>query len=227
MEKQNFIFAYNPKVACTNWKCILRYLNGSEDYLNPSKAHDREKSGLVFLSDLQDPEKLIEDNSIPKYAFVRNPFDRVLSAYLNKVEPYATDNRNSEEDNTYFYKVFLEIEQYRKEKLREKTKTDFYCFLHWLDNVDDFHTNNEHWSPQFDLLKFGEVSYSFVGKLENLTNDGPTLLKKIKCDIEFPSQKDVKFAPTKASDKKAKYYSKQEKELVKKIFSKDFLAFSY
>lgn len=227
MEKQNFIFAYNPKVACTNWKCILRYLNGSKDYLDPAKAHDKEGSGLTFLCDIASAEYLIKDTSIPKYAFVRNPYDRVLSAYLNKIEPYTNGQRTSDQDNTYFYKVFVEIDAYRSEHLPSKSCVDFYCFLHWLDNVDDFHTNNEHWKPQSELLNIDKVNFDFIGKLENITHDAPTLLEKINCGIEFPSQKDVKFAPTKASEKKAKYYSNEEKKLANKIFSKDFKAFSY
>lgn len=227
MEKQNFIFAYNPKVACTNWKCILRYLNGSEDYLDPSKAHDREQSGLTFLCDIESLEYLLKNDNVPKYAFVRNPYDRILSAYLNKVEPYTNGQRNSDQDNTYFYTVFLEIDKYRSEKLQGKPCVDFYCFLHWLAHVDDFHTSNEHWKPQADLLNIDKINFDFIGKFENITHDAPALLKKMNCDIDFPSQKDVKFAPTKASEKKAKYYSEEEEKLVNKIFLKDFLAFSY
>jgi hypothetical protein len=49
MEKQSFIFVYNPKVACTNWKCILRYINGhKEDYLSARIAHNKELSGLIL-----------------------------------------------------------------------------------------------------------------------------------------------------------------------------------
>lgn len=227
MEKQNFIFAYNPKVACTNWKSIMRYLNDSDDYFNSALAHDREKSGLKFLSDFENPEIYLKNSNIPKYAFVRNPYSRVLSAYLNKIEPYVTAKRSKDEDNTYFYKVYNEIDAYRVNNLPQQKAVNFYCFLSWLSNVNDFHTANEHWRPQVELLRVESIDYDYIGKLENINLDAPILLKKMGCDISFPSQKDVKFAPTNAKEKLNKYYTAVEISLVDKIYRDDFFRFSY
>ncbi|MFT4851069.1 MAG: hypothetical protein ACI83B_003633 [Sediminicola sp.] len=227
MEKQNFIFAYNPKVACTNWKSIMRYLNGGDDYLSAALAHDRTRSGLTFLSEIGEPLKYLQDPKVPKYAFVRNPYSRVLSAYLNKIEPYVLGSRGAGDDNTYFYKVFCEIDNYRLENLIEIQKVNFYCFLSWLANVENFHTANEHWRPQVELLRVKDVDFDFVGKLENIIQDAPELLNKMGCDITFPSQKDVRFAPTKANEKLDNYYKKQERQLVEMIYQEDFVFFSY
>ncbi|WP_285164740.1 sulfotransferase family protein [Shewanella goraebulensis] len=227
MEKQSFIFAYNPKVACTNWKCIMRYLNGAEDYLKPALAHNRVESGLSFVSDQANPIGLIDDNSIPKYAFVRNPYTRILSAYLNKIEPYAEGVRGLNDDNSYFYKVFTEVDEYRCKELPLESKVNFYCFLSWLTNVNDVHTRNEHWLPQVELLKVDRVDYTFIGKLENLVKDAPTLLQNIGCDIDFPSQKKVSFAPTNATSKIEKYYTEQEFKLVSALYLPDFKSFGY
>jgi hypothetical protein len=227
MRNKGFIFVYNPKVACTNWKCILRYLNGAEDYLRPAVAHNRQESGLQFLSDDISAKSIVHDVNIPKYAFVRSPFSRILSAYLNKIEPYTEGRRDENDDNPYFHSVFCEIDKHRMDFLPEESSVNFYCFLHWLSNVDNFHTQNEHWLPQVELLRIPEVKYEFIGKLEALNKDAPKLLGLIECDIDFPSQQKVGFAPTNATDKLMQYYSSREIDVAKELYSIDFEVLGY
>ncbi|WOT06967.1 sulfotransferase family 2 domain-containing protein [Shewanella youngdeokensis] len=202
--------------------------NGAEDYLKPALAHNRIDSGLSFVTEQTHPIELIGDKTIPKYAFVRNPYSRVLSAYLNKIEPYAEGVRGENDDNNYFYRVYTEVDAYHCNNLPLVSKVNFYCFLLWLTNVNNVHTRNEHWRSQVELLQTGSVDYTFIGKLENLDDDdAPTLLNYIGCDIDFPSQKKVSFAPTNATSKLEKYYTEQELKLVNALFLSDFEFFEY
>jgi hypothetical protein len=228
MKKQSFIFVYNPKVACTNWKCILRYINGhKEDYLSASIAHNKELSGLCFISELSNPSDILSSSGVKKYSFVRSPYTRVLSAYLNKVEPYVEGTRGANDDNSYFYRVYRQVENYRMKNLPEVKQVNFFCFLHWIQNVEDTHTRNEHWLSQTALLRLGEIDYDFIGRFETLEQDAKRLLTKIECDVEFPSQSKVQFAPTNANEKIKKYYSEREVELVNNIYAHDFDALEY
>ena len=111
----------------------------------------------------------------------------------------------------------------------EEKEVNFFCFLHWLVNIDDFHTNNEHWLPQFKFLRSAEVEveYSFIGKFENLAEDASTLLRLMGCGIDFPSQEKVRFAPTNATNKLKKYFTKREVNLVETHYKSDFIYFNY
>lgn len=228
MEQQNFIFVYNPKVACTNWKCLLRYIAGNVDnYLDASIAHNKELSGLICLSDVTNPMVILSSRKIKKYSFVRDPYTRILSAYLNKVEPYVEGIRGEHDDNSYFYKIYQYINDYRLNVLPEEKTVNIFCFLHWINNVNDAHTKNEHWMPQTDLLRVGEIEYDFIGRFENLDEDAKFLLQEMGCDVAFPSQSKIHFAPTDASDKVRRYFGSREARLVNEIYEQDFTLFGY
>lgn len=229
IEKNDFVFTYVPKVACTNWKCIFRCFLEFDDCMNPALAHDRKNSGLVFLSELSDYETVLSNPAIKKYTFVRNPFSRVLSAYLNKVEPFVIDSEVKKNLNDYFVRVFEEISNFTKAKLGEDT-VSFYSFLAWLaDPAREYKygLHDEHWVPQSVITQFDKVTYDFVGKLENVAEDSKYILDKLGSDMEFPTQKQVKFLPNNANEKLLSYYGSREVELVREIYKDDFKNFNY
>ena len=68
MEDRGFLFAYVPKVACTNWKSLLRYMSGKEDWLDNKLAHDKALGGLRYLDLNGEDAEILLDPSIRKYA---------------------------------------------------------------------------------------------------------------------------------------------------------------
>lgn len=224
--KAQVIFAYIPKVACTNWKCILRYLDGHADYLDPQIAHDRKRSGLAYLSTMDNGKTMLTDDAIPKLTCVRNPYTRILSAYLNKVKPFATDGAPPDRDR-YFYDVFLRMEVFRKESRPNEHVMSFDCFLDWLEFSGDPLVSNEHWTPQTAIVGEGEVNFDYIGKFEQLETDAPILLQRMRCDIPFPSHEAVKFPPTRASELVRTYYTPSAIEKVQRIYAKDFEFLNY
>jgi chondroitin 4-sulfotransferase 11/chondroitin 4-sulfotransferase 13/dermatan 4-sulfotransferase 1 len=220
------LFVYVPKVACTNWKCVMRYLSGYEDYLDAQLAHDRERGGLTYLSDLETADEIVRDPTINKYTFVRNPYTRVLSAYLNKIRPFeGTASPLGHKD--HFKKVYQAVEDHRLESLTAETEPSLYSFLHWLAHSGHVFTENEHWAPQTKILQLPVDRYDFVGRFENIRTDAKRLLKELDCDIDFPSQKDIRFPPTEASRQIQQYFGRREKMLTEAIYSEDFVQLGY
>ena len=226
LQKQNIIFAYVPKVACTNWKCIFRYLEGHKDYLDNQLAHDRKNSGLIYLSECQNKDELLADKGIKKLSFVRSPKSRILSAYRNKIEPYALGARDTDIENDFWAKVYsiihTEIHQGNSQE-----KVSFYDFLIWLESSTHSYVKNEHWLPQYQLVSPDKIDYDFIGRFEDIEEDAKILLNKLDCDITFPSQKDVRFPGTGASQLVENYFTEEISLLVERLYQKDFEFFSY
>jgi hypothetical protein len=76
------------------------------------------------------------------------------------------------------------------------------------------------------IMRYMQGSDDYVGR-ENLADDTQVILDAIACDIAFPTQEEIKFKPTGATDKISKYYTQKEIDLVVDIFKKDFELLGY
>lgn len=227
-QERGFIFVYVPKAACTNWKSLLRYMEGYDDWLDNKLAHDKVKGGLRYLALETEDADLLNEPGIRKFTMVRDPYSRILSAYINKLEerlPLKAEAPNED----YFYEVLRDIDKFRQDSLDIKIypEINFEVFLRWLRDSGSWYTKDEHWAPQVTLLRYPDIQYDIIGRFENLQMDAPKLLSAMNCDQKFPSQKDVNFPPMSAQTKIDKYYNANCFKLVNEIYAEDFQAFSY
>lgn len=144
-------------------------------------------------------------DSLFKFAVVRNPFSRTLSAYLDKVQ--------------------------RKQELgtwRGKHH-DFHSFLRWLEQ-GALHSN-AHWAPQTSLLLLPQEQFDFFGKVESLDQDLDTILSQIRrgsADTAPPARMHAVMSnATGARDKLERYYTGATRDLVLKLYAEDFEGLGY
>lgn len=163
--------------------------------------------------------------------FARHPYERILSAYRNKLEESYVD---------YFRTRFGTeiIKKFRtnpaKDSLEKGHDVKFLEFLQYISslNVDDWKkTFNEHWRPVFDLCFPCHVNYDFVGKYETLESDANYILEKtgVSRYVKFPDRVlSYKKQPTK--DVMQSYYRNISTHLHRKLFEvykEDFTFFEY
>lgn len=225
--QRRFVFAYVPKVACTNWKSVLRRLEGFDNWLDSRLAHDKKAGGLHYL-ELPGPERaLLTDPAIPKYAMVRDPYARVLSAYLNKVESRLPPG--SRQPGDHFDRIVLDIENFRQAKLDLKAHpaVDFEVFLLWLKDGTSPFTRDEHWARQSAILRLGKVDYAFLGRFERMGEDAPRLMALMGADFAFPTQADVRFQSQGTEAKLERYLTPRARALIGQLFAPDFRALGY
>lgn len=224
VEEHGFIFAYVPKVACTNWKCVFRHMMGYPDYLDAAKAHGK-ANGLVLLSDLPEETRarLLRSREIRKYTFVRDPYSRVLSAYLNKVEPYVRRGESIGQ-RRYFLKVYRRIKSFAAQAAPAEGGVNFFVFLLWLSRSGGPLARDEHWLPQSEIIGAGEVEFDYVGRFENLDADASKVMGLIGARCAFPRQG---ARPTGATGLLGQYVQDRERELIRSIYRRDFEALGY
>ena len=243
LEEQNLVFGYVPKVACTNWKVLIRRLQGHSDYGNMSIAHDREKSGFRYLSPASEADlEILMDKNVQKIAFVRNPYSRILSAYLDKIDR-INKGKNTAGNNEHFVSVYNDIVKYRERTLRNslthkvfgrfarspKEPVDFLTFLMWIRDKrsHSWLAQDEHWTPQTEILQFPSIKIDFLGRFENLASDAEVALKMMGANFDFPSQNDIGFKATGAASQMQQYYDTAHISLVDELYSSDFDAYGY
>ena len=205
----------------------MRYLAGFPDYLDNRLAHDKVNGGLRYLDLSGTDLALLSDRGISKYTFVRDPYSRALSGYLNKVHSNLP-LRDGAADN-HWIKTTRNIEEFRASTLNhaDYPNVSIEVFLLWLRDSKSHYRNDEHWQKQSVLLRWPTVKFDFVGRFEQINADSEILLKMMGADLDFPTQKDVKFASSGANLKMKEFATPSYCELIEEIFSEDFVNFNY
>lgn len=191
-DQRRFLFCFIPKVACSNWKRVIKVMQGTLD--PESKGKMDHHSGMTFLQDNEQNLARLKLKHFYKFMFVRHPLERLLSAYRNKFGENIGDYRRR-----YGSKI---IRAYRpKSKAREAfMKGDlsitFEEFLRFLIDSDTS-TMDVHWKPMHELCQPCAVHYDFVGSFEQLREDADFVLGRIRGNstVSFPKRQGY-YRPT-------------------------------
>jgi len=195
IEEYKLIFFAIPKVACTAWKLLFHRMIGQGEWLVTRQRdvdgrkggyhlHDPSKNKLRHLSDynLTRASQIMQDPTWTKAVFVRNPHERLLSAYLDKGP------------RVNFTVIQNKCCPLKKKKGHEKMNVETTGCMDedGKRNLDDFFRfmsasprracrENLHWLPQSDFFD-GTKYYpfvNFVGHFDSLADDAERLLKRI------------------------------------------------
>jgi len=113
---------------------------------------------------------LTQDPSYFKFAVLRNPFDRIVSAYFDKFAKYENI------DLTARPVVVAVHKSLGMEPDIQKSIT-FRQFVQYLAETEDF-LLDEHWRPQHSFLCQNAIHFDFIGQFENLEETVQTLEKQ-------------------------------------------------
>lgn len=185
-DRYRFLYCYVPKVACSNWKRVLKVLNGALDNVDVSVKMDH-RSDLQFLSSMKPEEIRHRLKHYFKFMFVREPMERLLSAYRNKFG----------EIESYQKKYGVEIvTRYRKSRGKDAAgaaaKGDDVTFAEFVRYLldEDAERMNEHWMPVYNLCQPCAVTYDFIGSYERLEGDSDLVLRRVGAPdaVRFPER---------------------------------------
>lgn len=201
------IYFYIPKVACSSIKSVCF------DLLHPGKATNNihnfdypcvKRNGIAH-----------NYNNYFKFAFVRNPWDRLVSCYRNKIR---TDNKYN--DNEFTNGVFNKLLVYN---LFWAGMT-FEDFVDAVCKIPDQHAN-PHFRSQHTFIvgEDGKLLTNNIGKFEKLDSDFSEVCKKIGA----PS---IALPHLMLGGKRINYrsfYTDKTRNLVTNRYSRDITLFDY
>lgn len=174
IEKYKLLFFTSPKVGCTIWKQLFRRMMNVSNYMEEEYETllpwNPELNGLKYLYHYNrtTASAMMTDPTWTRAIFVRDPKERFLSAYLDKV---------------------IQNENFTIRKCCPYSRT---CIGKAKESVENFMQlmricTDSHWNPQ--SKRIAEDKYwpliNYVGHMETLYDDAKTLLQKIGAWEEY------------------------------------------
>ena len=185
---------------------------------------------------------------------VRNPFDRLLSAFRDKLERKQSrgymDNELKEIVRLYRseylekfgaeslsqannYGAIVPIE---KGRLRTANLPTFWEFVQWILRKHKSHAN-EHWCPIIDYCSVCSMNYNYILKFEHYAEENLAFMQSVQLDQYLPEDNDFhkvvngNHGQHKSSSEITKLYFEvlSNEEIMKlfEIYQNDFRLFGY
>ena len=162
-----------PKVGITNWIKFLRFVLGANDYL--SHPHFKKDKKYFFFDNFQweQQERILNDPSWTKAVFLRQPAERILSAYKDRIEGQSHKSRVG---TNY---VDLDFDEFLA-KLETAVPDPKNCPTYL---TGESWCMDPHWRPQYYSCAMYEhlPNMDFVGSLERgvVANHTRALLERV------------------------------------------------
>ncbi len=205
---RRYIYIEVPKVACTTIKRVLQ--DGEPGALHPAarNVHDRDISALARPGeDAAWYLAALGATDIFTFAFVRNPYTRALSCYLDKF----VDNPSERA------RLAPEL------GLPDETP-DFRTYLAAI-HAQSPDAWEIHWASQTALLRPDRIAYDYLGRFENFADHFTQVCRTIGVPADGVA-KGTAHA-TGAGRRIRDYFGAEEIALVRAIYADDFQTFGY
>ncbi|HEF3642180.1 TPA: sulfotransferase family 2 domain-containing protein [Campylobacter jejuni] len=192
-DKYGCIFIHVPKVAGTS---IERVVFETDKWL---VGHVR---ALDYIN--QDKNKF---ESYFSFAFVRNPFDRMVSAFH-----YLKKGGGNDYDKNWANENLKDFDTFEQFVLALQNK-----------NVKDKILSWQHFTPQYKFIcdENKNILVNFIGKLENINND----FKIVKNELNF--DRNLIHSNSSKHEIFSNYYNEKTYNIIAELYKEDFALFDY
>ncbi|XP_071545315.1 carbohydrate sulfotransferase 11-like [Panulirus ornatus] len=157
------------------------------------------------------------------FIIVRDPFQRLLSAYRDKLEP---------KNQSYYRSLKCQIkEKHGHRKSPHDCQPTFSEFVnHVIDEDAQGMQPNEHWAPYYRFCSPCQVEFDFILHFESLSVDEAVLLENVSGLAEVVKPQTLHSSHTDYARVTAEYFSQltsRQLDGLLKIYLKDFRIFGY
>lgn len=200
IESKKSIFIPIPKAACSSVKYIIAELPEYQNHVDLGNIHSPKNFKYLINREISNPKY----KDYFKFTFVRNPWDRIVSCYVDKILNFPDDN-------------LISVYQWYKPKMT------FEEFVEGVAMTPDIYSDT-HFKSQscFVVNENNELIVDFVGKLETLDADFKIVCEKLgienqKLPVKNPSwKKNYK-----------EYYTEKTMKIIAERYETDIRIFGY
>lgn len=231
--EHGLIWCPNAKVGTTTWYEILRRqlmprlrtMPRCFPSACPDSTSFAGKYPLILPKHMPNHVRLCDRRRFVSFTFVRNPWDRLASAYLSKIE------RGNRVRDRQALAVQARIRTLFG--LRQGQQIAFGQFVRWVVQQNTS-TMNPHWKPHSERCDTLYTPYEFIGRYETLQEDilhvlgllgwSPTLIPATHwSSLETSSA----LSRTNASQRLLQLYDSALVDLVARKYRDDIVPFGY
>lgn len=221
--RYGYLFTNVPKVACTTIRKLLidaefGVVESTEERMDTIYF----KEFLPFLNILQlgDIPTFLGRTDVYRFCFVRNPYTRLLSAYLDKIV------RGKAERDPILKQLGISH--------RPDTELSFETFVKAVQDQPVLYQDH-HWRVQYYQSFQEGINYDFIGRFESFDADLDAVARRLGMTEYLRTETHRNGSrkaigqdhATGADGRIAEFYTPELQELVFKIYRKDFDYFGY
>ncbi|XP_033752581.1 carbohydrate sulfotransferase 11-like isoform X2 [Pecten maximus] len=180
-DKVNLLFCDLPKVGSTFLKQVLHILYGHRHENDPFSIKGNDAHTIPFKTFQKIPydQALVILMRSTKFMFVRHPYTRMLSGYVDKI---FTNNY------IFWEKTGKIILKHHRPNASTKSKecghdSTFPEFIkHVISSETSGNFRDPHWYPMYDACRPCNIQYDVIGKIESFKEDLEKFLKSQHLD---------------------------------------------
>ena len=220
--RQKYVFCPVSKVANSSIKtflseCELRTAGFPKNAFNfnDGKIHNMLYSPLVLPYQL--PAKLFRDaifgDNHFRFLFVRNPVDRVLSCFLDRVQKKSSRPHRAV------------VERLKVNSIEDVSFGQFVDFIA-TQKVTEM---DPHWRPVYFESIFDKIEYHEVLRFEDMATGLPRILKQLypRYADTLDLERNLSPSKTDAAARVSEFVTPEIRKTIETIYAKDFETFGY
>ncbi|XP_042888375.1 carbohydrate sulfotransferase 11-like [Penaeus japonicus] len=227
---EDFVYCKVPKSGSSTWVYnLLKLANVPEDQISSDVGlHQLLRDYYPKMSSSQMKKTLKKSF---KFTVVRHPFERILSAFRDKLENYERDVMFRDGYyNTMYGKYIVKV--YRDDSdltLANRTEPTWQEFVKYLINTPSSKFD-DHWRPVYALCSPCVIKYNVIAKMETFSEDTQFIINQLGLEDRLHVEWIHRTSDTRTSDIATAYFSQLTLRQIDQLFEKyrlDFELFGY
>ena len=230
-DHKKIVFCYVPKVGCSKWKYTFLLLSGVVSFDDePSRKVLHKVKKLSSLSETERQKRL---TTYFKYIFIRNPMERLVSAYLDKIaNPLNKSTIKYKNEEKFKARIIKKWRPGDYSAWLKDSRAIYPTFSEYIDyiNIIKLRRVDKHFKPIAYLCLPCKIKYNFYANFKLLPDDAKAVLDHFDLNSSYYDYTSfITHKSYKTSDLVIKYFSQLTTAQKEKLFHKytDELDFYY